>query len=313
MKILLVGAGKHAIEYAKVLMAMQIRFTPVTRSQESASIFHAATGIIPVTGGIEKYIRQSKDYTAAIVSVNYHYLTEISILLIQSGIKKILIEKPGGLVREDMAQLATVSDLNRAKAYVAYNRRFYASIAAARTIIETNQGPISFSFDFTEWTDKIDFHDMDQSTLKYWVIANSSHVLDLAFHLCGRPSSLSSITYGSLPWHESACIFAGSGVTEKSAVFSYHANWSSTSRWMIQIYTGSVRILLSPLEKIQLFDRQGDVALDQVVDYSLDEQFKPGLYKQVKAFMEEETQFLCTVGEQMKMMDIYCRIAGYKR
>jgi hypothetical protein len=46
------------------------------------------------------------------------------------------------------------------------------------------------------------------------------------------------------------------------------------------------------------------------IDDSLDKDFKPGLYKQVEAFIGERTDLLPTISDQVEMLDWYLRIRG---
>ncbi|WP_148302534.1 hypothetical protein [Caldalkalibacillus mannanilyticus] len=59
--ILLVGAGRMAIEYARVLQALSCPFQVVGRSLQSAQTFLEKTGVPAYTGGIEKWTEESRD------------------------------------------------------------------------------------------------------------------------------------------------------------------------------------------------------------------------------------------------------------
>ena len=48
---------------------------------------------------------------------------------------------------------------------------------------------LSVNFEFTEWSHKILSKRRNIQVLKHWLIGNSSHVIDLVFHLCGRPKN----------------------------------------------------------------------------------------------------------------------------
>jgi len=56
------------------------------------------------------------------------------------------------------------------------------------------------------------------------------------------------------------------------------------------------------------------VAVEAVeIDDSLDKDFKPGLYKQVEAFVGARTDILPTISEQVEMLDWYLRIRGDRK
>jgi hypothetical protein len=43
-----------------------------------------------------------------------------------------------------------------------------------------------------------------------------------------------------------------------------------------------------------------------------DKKFKPGLYLQTKAFLHDDFSELCSLEEQVKLVAIYSKMAGYK-
>ena len=55
-KILLVGTGYMAREYAKVLKALKKSFLVVGRGQENASAFEKITDVPAITGGLQSYL-----------------------------------------------------------------------------------------------------------------------------------------------------------------------------------------------------------------------------------------------------------------
>jgi glutamyl-tRNA reductase len=93
----LIGAGGMAVEYAKVLTARGISFICIGRREASARKFKEKTGIEVICGGVSSVIESTicpPEY--AIVSVCVSELAPVVILLMQYGIKRILLEKPGG-------------------------------------------------------------------------------------------------------------------------------------------------------------------------------------------------------------------------
>jgi len=74
--------------------------------------------------------------------------------------------------------------------------------------------------------------------------------------------------------------------------------------------TSKHRLIFRPMEKLQI-QKIGSVALEAVdVDDVLDQQFKPGLYKQVEAFLAGDNTILPSIEEQVDMLDIYLKIRG---
>ena len=313
MKLWLIGTGPHSQEYAKVLLSCNYPFDVVGRGLESAHKFSKSTGIAVDKFDVDRSIISYGAPEQAIISVSYDQLFIVASTLISSGTKYILIEKPGALNAPDIKSLLLLAREHQVAVYIAYNRRFYAATNLARSLIQEDGGPTSCVFEFTEWSHTIDINKLPEITCESWMIANSSHVVDLAFHLCGSPSDWKSWQHGSLPWHSSAARFSGAGITNKGVLFSYLADWDAPGRWGIEVLTRKRRFVFRPMENLYVTHR-GSINLDSVsLDDSLDLKFKPGLYLQTKAFLKDDPTFLCTLYEQSKMIDLYSDMAGYSR
>ena len=174
---------------------------------------------------------------------------------------------------------------------------------------------MSFSFDFTEWSDPIKTTSHNQEIKENWVLANSTHVIDLAFFLGGQPTKYSSLTSGSLDWHNRSSIFCGSGITEKGAIFNYHSNWASPGRWGLEFCTSSSRYVLKPIEKLQRIRRNSVEIEDIELNLSrFDEDFKPGLLLQTEAFLgHDSSSNLCSIDYHNRIFQTYENIAGYTK
>ena len=93
--------------------------------------------------------------------------------------------------------------------------------------------------------------------------------------------------------------------------FSYHADWSAPGRWGVEVLTTKNRYILKPLEKLQVV-KLGSVNMEDIeIDDELDIQYKPGIYNQLKAFLNENDKNFCTIEEQLQHIDIYNKISGY--
>ena len=305
--IWLIGPGSMAIDYVKVLKGLNSNFIIVGRSKNSAMDFYENTRIQPYIGGMENFLNENpKKCTHAIVTVGVKELANITIQLLEYGVKNILVEKPAGLNVKEIAQVANVTKQNVAKVYVAYNRRFYASTLKAKDIIQKDGGVTSFNFEFTEWSHEIEKLKKEARVKENWFLANSTHVVDLAFYLGGTPKEISNYTAGGLKWHPTASIYSGAGISKTGALFSYQANWESAGRWSVEMLTKKHRLIFRPMEKLQIQNR-GSVQIDyiQEIDYSLDEQYKPGLYLQTEMFLKGFEKGLCHIFEQALNTNYY--------
>lgn len=307
----LVGAGPMAKDYAKVLISLGVLFEVIGRGQESAAAFENSVGHPVRTGGLEHALAASIPPKVAVVAVGVEQLAETATSLVQAGTKRILLEKPGGLNVQEIVSLAATVKEHGAEIVLAYNRRFYQSVQAVREGIEQDGGLLSLQFEFTEWSHKIGPLVKGLGVKEHWVLGNSSHVIDLAFHLAGKPADWKCWHRGSTEWHPSAARFTGAGVTDRGVMFSYLSDWQAPGRWGLELFTSKRRFVLRPMEQLQV-TALGSVSVDKVdLQDELDLTFKPGLYRQTEAFLSADVSWLCSLDEQVRNAEIYSEIAGY--
>ncbi|EOS75943.1 hypothetical protein C819_02018 [Lachnospiraceae bacterium 10-1] len=310
IKVLLVGAGNMGKEYCNVLRAQQIEPIVIGRGKESAKKFQEELGLPVLTGGINCALKSLNDIPkAAIVAVNVDQLADVTAELLRCGIQRILVEKPAGMDRNQIEVLNDLAEKKSANVYVAYNRRYYASTEKALEIIKEDGGVSSFNFEFTEWSHVIETTKHLPEVKENWFLANSTHVVDLAFYLGGKPVQMSSYTGGKLTWHKRCSSYVGAGISDKGALFSYQANWAAPGRWAVEILTTKHRLYFKPMEQLAI-QKIGSVKVEEIeIDDHLDKEFKPGLYKQVEAFVKDlDDGKRITLSEQLMHMDFYEKI-----
>ena len=309
-KILLVGAGPMAVAYAQVMAALQVPFIVVGRGQPAAQRFEQETGVPVATGGVEQWLQTaSRVPQRAIVAVNPRELGTVATMLLNRGVPALLVEKPAGFDYDDIQSVADCAKRQHAQVYVGYNRRCYASTIKARELIAADGGALSFYFEFTELLDRIPDAMKRSGEATQWFLANSTHVIDLAFYLGGKPETMHCSIAGSFDWHPQAAIYAGSGRSQTGALFTYQANWQSAGRWGVEVMTKRQRLILRPLETLS---RQaiGSFSLEPVaLADELDQKFKPGLYRQVEAFIRHPEPLL-TIEAHAAMLGHYRLIDG---
>jgi predicted dehydrogenase len=309
----LIGSGGMAVDYVKVLQALELNFSIIGRGVQSAKACQAAIGCEVVVGGLMSYLSTKPTVpTHAIVAVGVEKLHETTLQLLDYGVRNILVEKPAGLNKQEVEAIYLKANEKNAQVCVGYNRRFYASVLKAQEIIAEDGGLTSFNFEFTEWAHEIEKLTKADGVKEHWFLGNSTHVVDLAFYLGGKPKEIRSFTSGRLDWHPAASAFSGAGVSENGALFSYQANWESAGRWSVEVLTKKNRLIFRPMEKLQI-QKKESVAIEFVeCDYKLDEEFKPGLFLQAKNFLNNLSDDLCSIDHQLYMMKQYYAIAGYK-
>jgi predicted dehydrogenase len=295
--ILLIGTGQMAIDYTKVLQSINNKLIVVGRGSESAKVFKEKTGYSPVTGGIDLYLSENEISigTIAIIATGIENLMTCMLQLLNKGIEKILVEKPAAISIEELLEHEKLLKPYENSVFVAYNRRFYASVIEAQKLIAEDGGLESMHFEFTEWAHTIEPLKKAEGVKKNWFFANSTHVVDLAFFIAGRPKVLKSFSKsGKLDWHNKTN-FVGAGETEKGVLFSYISNWESAGRWAIELLTQNRRIYLKPMEDIHVQQKGSINVIKHDLDLSLDEKYKAGLFKQVEAFISGDNNRLPTI------------------
>lgn len=313
--IWLIGAGLMSMEYAKVLKSLGIPFLVIGRGEENCKKVAETYQCDVVSGGLQNFIKTTPVLPLkAIVAVGIEALAESTTQLINYGVKEILLEKPGVGYPSEIKNLVALTEKAGASVLLAYNRRFYASVLKAQEIIGNDGGVSSFNFEFTEWSHVIKTLTKTEVELHNWFLGNSSHVIDTAFFLGGRPNKLVAFYNGFLDWHPASSNFCGAGISEKGALFSYHANWEAPGRWVLEVLTKKNRLLFKPMESLQI-QVLGSVAMNPVeIDDSLDKQFKPGLFKQTQAFLGDDHSRLCSILEQNEMIsNYYLQMSGYTK
>lgn len=313
-KVLLVGTGNIARDYVKVLEGLDKEFTVVGRSEEGCKVFSEEMQVKAFSGGIKKNKQLLDGHNAAILAIDASELSDVACYLMDNGIRKILVEKPGGLDRTNISYMVKKAKYTNSEVYIAYNRRFYESVLRAEKIIKDDGGVKSFHFEFTEWPHKIIETGLPEETVKNWFICNSTHVIDLAFFLGGNPVDIACFNARKANWTDEYICYAGAGVSDKEALFDYCANWGAPGRWNLEFMTDKHRLIFRPIERLKIQQLKTiEIKEDDKADYLLDTKYKPGLYRQVKAFLEKDKENLHrmkTAREQLDMWSVFEKISG---
>jgi predicted dehydrogenase len=288
-------------------------FTVVGHGRERAEALGRRCGRPWASGGIEAAAAELGFPDVAVVALPVDRLALAALSMIRGGTRRILLEKPGGLDFADVEALDAAVSAVGAEVYIAYNRRFMASTVEARRRIAVGGPATSMIFEFTEIGSRIPVT-TPASIKARWALANSSHVVDLAFHLCGEPRSIETDHGGAmdLDWHPSASYFRGFGTTAAGTAFSYHADWRGPGRWSVEIILPRERLILRPLERLQSIKagRFEPEAVD--LDAGVDLAFKPGLHGQMAAFKGDRVGLLSLSDHVERLRSYALRMWGYE-
>ncbi|MEP4099179.1 Gfo/Idh/MocA family oxidoreductase, partial [Paraglaciecola sp.] len=283
-------------------------FSIVCQSEQTANEVQQEFNVPSFSGGLINHLTfNSQKYQYCIIALPIDILAENCKKVIEHNIPNILVEKPLSLDLEVIENIKKAAEMFKTKVYVAYNRRFFTSVSKLQKMAISDGGIRSLNFEFTEWVDKIDWQNKSKKLIDNWLIANSSHIIDLAFYLAGEPKKLSAYRViadkcETLPLTPDR--YTGAGITHSNVLFSYQANWDGPGRWSVECCSQNYRFLLSPLEKLQIIKRNKVVSEHVEIDDSYDKKFKPGFYRQVDAFLNDKSG-LMTLEQQHNRFSVY--------
>lgn len=91
-------------------------------------------------------------------------------------------------------------------------------------------------------------------------------------------------------------------MTYNDVLFSYHANWKSPGRWGIEVMTDQYKLILQPLERLFIMKHNSFHIEEVSLINHHDTEFKPGIFKQVQAFLTDK-RYLVEVSEQIQTVN----------
>lgn len=297
-----------AQEYSKVLDYLNVSYSVKGRGQESARKFMAATGKQPELkwdGIFDFGVPQT-----AIVAVSEESILSTTQEIYARGIKKILLEKPGGPSISELREFYAANSGATQDFYVGYNRRHYSNVETLKEMIKEDGGVTSIHFDFSERSKQIAALKKAPGVKENWFLHNSTHVVNLVDFISGGMEIQISQVRGSLPWHPTGAQFSGSGITSSGGLVTYNSDWQAPANWAITVKTKSKKYHLGPLELLTVTDLDGHV--EQIAEASgTSHEFKPGLLPMVQDFLSRKpSKTLIRFREQIELLALYERILG---
>jgi len=252
---------------------------------------------------------------SAIVAVTQDALPEVAEQALKAGAARVLLEKPGALSSGRLQALAQQFASRGAAGWVAFNRRFFPSVEIVRRSIKADGGAASCLFEITEIEERVlaerELKHLPDRVLERWGLANSVHVIDLAFHLVGFPARLAPLRSGRLPWHEAGAVFAGSGLSDSGALLTYVGNWSGAGRWRLEAVTTERRLVLCPLEMVTQ-QTKGSFDLVPIQVPAERDGVKPGVAPMIAEFLGlSATRLLPRLEETVHTLRFAESIFGY--
>lgn len=309
--VLIIGGGYITNEYLKALNKLKINnIVIVSKTGKNIRDYCVTNKIKLLTGGYKKHLAKLPSFDLVIIACPLVLTMNVLDDVLKYNHGNVLVEKPGSLFH---SELSSMDGKTTSKIRIAYNRLTYPSLHKLKTLVKKDGGITSCRFTFTEWVHTIDFKKDPQIVYDLFGIANSLHVISMAFNLIGMPKKINAIQQGHLKWHKSGKIFVGSGISLQNIPFSYHADWDSSGRWSIEIMTKNNAYRLMPLEGLEICPK-GKTTWESIKIDTCFKDVKTGITEEIAVMFSNSKQLdsiLPTLEEASKFNKIAEKIFGY--
>lgn len=310
-KIAIVGSGYMAQEHAKAFASLpNVEIAGVCGRSRTRAEALAATYGVPVYDSIAA-LHRATQADAVVVAVNELSAREVCLAAFAHP-WLCFLEKPVGVDLPQAEEITAAAKKAGTRAYVALNRRSYASTRQALRELATDDGPRLISV--------LDQQDMasareggqPEDVVRNYMYANSIHLIDY-LNLFGRGETVAVQPIqrwnAEHPGHVVATVHYASG-----DVGVYQAVWNGPGPWSVTVTNSQVRLEMRPLEKLGI-QRRGERRLIDAPADAIDTEFKPGLRhqaEQIVELLEGRPSSLATLDEATRSMGLCADIYGLR-
>lgn len=308
-KIAIVGSGYMAQEHAKAFASLpNVEIVGVCGRSRARAEALAATYGVPVYDSVAT-LHAGTQADAVVVAVNELSARDVCLAAFAHP-WLCFLEKPVGVDLPQAEEITTAAKRAGTRAYVALNRRSYASTRQALQELASDDGVRLISV--LDQQDMVSAREGGQpdEVVRNYMYANSIHLIDY-LNLFGRGEIVAvqptQRWNAENPGHVVATIHYASG-----DVGVYQAVWNGPGPWGVTVTNPQVRLEMRPLEKLGI-QRRGERRLTEAPADAIDTEFKPGLRHQAEQIVEllqGRLTSLATLEEATRTMalcaDIYC-------
>ena len=282
INIVIVGAGNIANSHLEVMSSIKMvnLFGICSRTYAKANNLKKKYDIKHASSDYYAFIKNNInniDGIMVLVSVDQMYL--VSKKLIPLG-RPIFIEKPPALSHLKIKALSEISIKYKTPNMIGMNRRFYSIFEKGKKIIEKNGGLLSLVIEGHERYDQIK-DKVKPAILSKWLFANSCHTIDLIRYFGGEIKDFKYTKQSK--FLKSGDHFSCSLKFSNGSTGTYISNWFSPGGWSVRLHAKDTKIEFNPLEKG--FYINSKYKKTEISPNPMDIKFKPGFYKQIKAFL----------------------------
>lgn len=310
LRIAVIGAGYMASEHLRAFAACSdvelvgIHSLSRARAQALANLY---TGM-EVSASIEDL------YTSTTADLVVVAVPELACLAVCEQAFAhpwtLLVEKPVGHTLTEARQIEQLAASCQARVYVALNRRFYGSTLQLQQVLREIDSPRLVTVLDQEDAAAALAAGQPAEVVHHWMYANSIHLIDYFSQFC-RGDHLK--THVLAPWQPSA---PGPVIAQlqfnSGDIGLYQAVWNAPGPWSVAVCTQELRAELRPIEQLSLQPAGSRQAELQQSD-PLDQQFKPGLFRQAQAAIQAargQASSLPTLAEANCSMALVASIYG---
>ena len=309
-KIAIIGAGYMSKEHIKVFKTLDnVQVSGIySRTKSRAESLANEFEIEGVYDSLEELYLETKA-DMVIISV-----PELSTEEVCDAAFKFpwicLIEKPVGYNLENAEIIYKLSEKQKAKVFVALNRRHYSSTRLMQEDLKNHIEPRVV-------------HVIDQENplvaleggtpklvVDYWMYANSIHIIDYFNLLCrGELLSIENIN----KWEADEPFYVLSKLKYSSGdIGIYEAIWNGPGPWVVTVTTPKKRWELRPLEELRVLEYKSRKPI-LIEPHYWDAEFKPGLRLQAEEslkMLRGEDYQLPSLADALKTMRLINKIYG---
>lgn len=281
IKLGIIGAGNIAHEHLKVLKGIDdVRVVGITSRTNSKAENLAKIYSIERVFDDSSQLFQQYSLDGLLILVSADQIFEVSKNIIPKNIP-VFIEKPPGLIPEQTKILAEIARKHRTKSFVGFNRRYYSVFHKGLQIIKDHGELLGIAVEGHERFWKIESGEVPKNIRENWIYANSTHTIDLLRFFGGEIKIINTLTRKIKEKNNDQ--FVSSLEFYSGILGTYTSHWFSPGGWTVKLYGNGVTVKFEPLEKGHWIDKTFDS--HEIVIDELDLSFKPGFYRQMKAFI----------------------------
>ena len=311
-KIAVVGAGYMAQEHARAFASLPgVAIVGVCGRTRSRAEALAGLYGAQVCDSVEALQRETQA-DAVVVAVNELSMRDVCREVFAHP-WLCLLEKPVGVDLAQAEEILAMAKRAGTRAFVALNRRSYASTRQALAELADDDSPRLISV--------LDQQDMvaaraggqPDEVVRNYMYANSIHLVDY-LNLFGRGDVVA--VEPTVCWTPEQPGFVAATVRYASGDAGvYQAVWDGPGPWAVSVTNRQVRLEMRPLEQLGV-QRRGERRLTAVDPDPIDSEFKPGLRhmaEQLVAALGGAPTSLASLDEATRSMALCADIYGLRR